>query len=452
MLVLFLIGPARQAPRDLGLDLADAVGPAAGQGAAGQHLLGRVVELAQQGGLPAVPDIGTDGANVAHRQHQQQPEPLRRLYEGGEILDGLGVHQVALEGGARHGEVMAHQPGHGLGLGGAETETRTDLQRHVGTQHRMIAAAALGDVVQQHREIERRPRQHLVHHVGRQRVVFLQLARLDARQDADGPDRVLVDGVGVIHVVLRLGDDAAEVGNEPAEHAGLIEAPERGFRVVPRRHHRHEQAIGLGIGAQPIDQADVLGDEPERRGMDVEIVLLRDVEQPQDRHRILRKGIGRRHRQPLAVELEALELARPESLPESGELRLAPVAVLQRGHENARQIAHRLGVKIVVLGEALDAAAARPVLVAQPFGDLALQVERQAIVGAGRQVVDVAAHRRQEALGALEQPRLLLGEHALGHEVAGGAHAIEILGDPEQQVEIAQAALALLDVGLDDVA
>ena len=93
-----------------------------------------------------------------------------------------------------------------------------------------------------------------------------------------------------------------------------------------------------------------------------------------------------------------------------------------------------------------------PVLVAQARGDLALQVERQAIVGAAGEIMDVAAHGGEEALGALEVARLLLGQHALVDQLAGLAHAIEILGDPEQQMQVAQPALALLDVGLDDVA
>ena len=37
-------------------------------------------------------------------------------------------------------------------------------------------------------------------------------------------------------------------------------------------------------------------------------------------------------------------------------------------------------------------------------------------------------------------------------QIVAGAHAIEILGDPEQRLEIAQAALAFLDVGLDQIA
>ncbi len=114
----------------------------------------------------------------------------------------------------------------------------------------MIAAATLGDVVQQHREIERRPREDLVHHVGRQRMVFLQHTRLDLREDADRADRVLVDRVRVIHVVLRLRDDPAEVGNEAAEHAGLVETPQRRLRIMARRQHLHEQPIGFRIVAQ----------------------------------------------------------------------------------------------------------------------------------------------------------------------------------------------------------
>ena len=95
------------------------------------------------------------------------------------------------------------------------------------------------------------------------------------------------------------------------------------------------------------------------------------------------------------------------------ELGLAPAAVLERGDEDAGEIADRLGMKVVVFHEALDAAAARPVLVAEAGGDLALQVERQAIVGAAGQVMDVAAHRAEEAVGALEVARLLLGSTPL---------------------------------------
>ncbi len=66
--------------------------------------------------------------------------------------------------------------------------------------------------------------------------------------------------------------------------------------------------------------------------------------------------------------------------------------------------------------------------------------------------MDMAAHRGEETLGALEVTRLVLGQHTLGHQFARLADAIEILGDPEEQVQVAQPALAFLDVGFDDIA
>ena len=348
--------------------------------------------------------------------------------------------------------MIAHQPGHCFGLGGAEAEAGPELHRHIGAQYGMVAATPLGDVVQQHREIEDRPRQDLVHHVGRQRMVFLERARFDLREDSDGADRVLVDRVGVIHVVLRLRDHPAEIGHEAAEHAGLVEAPQRRLRIVARRQHLHEQPVRFRVVAKPVDQPDVLGDQPQGRGMDVEVVLLCHVEEAQDRHGILGEGIGRGDGQALAVEPEAFEFARPQALPQRRELGLASAAVLEGGHEDAREVAHGLGVEIIVLGETLDAAAARPVLVSEARRDLALKIERQSIVGTACEVMDVAAHGREEALGPLEMPGLLAREDALGDQLSRFAHPIEILGDPEEQVQVAQAALALLDVGLDDVA
>ena len=89
--------------------------------------------------------------------------------------------------------------------------------------------------------------------------------------------------------------------------------------------------------------------------------------------------------------------------------------------------------------------------VAEALGDLALQVERQPLLGAAGEEVQVAAHRPEEVVALAEQPVVLGREHALADQLGLGAHAVEVFGDPEQRVEVAQAALALLDVRLDEV-
>ncbi len=66
--------------------------------------------------------------------------------------------------------------------------------------------------------------------------------------------------------------------------------------------------------------------------------------------------------------------------------------------------------------------------------------------------MDVATDRPQE-IGAAAEGAVFLGvEHAAFEQLIGLAHAIDIFRDPEQRVQVAQAALAVLDVGLDQIA
>ena len=66
--------------------------------------------------------------------------------------------------------------------------------------------------------------------------------------------------------------------------------------------------------------------------------------------------------------------------------------------------------------------------------------------------MQMAAHPPQEILAAAEQPKFLLAEQAGTDQLLGVMHAIDVFGDPEQRIKIAQPALALFDVGLDEIA
>ena len=57
---------------------------------------------------------------------------------------------------------------------------------------------------------------------------------------------------------LDLRDDAAEIGNEAAEHAGLVHRPQDRFRVTRAGQHVHEERIGALVAAHGgIDQPQV---------------------------------------------------------------------------------------------------------------------------------------------------------------------------------------------------
>ena len=93
--------------------------------------------------------------------------------------------------------------------------------------------------------------------------------------------------------------------------------------------------LASGSARSRVDQPDVLRDQPERRRMNVDAVFLSDMEQAQETHRVADEILGAVHRQPLTIDLEALELTRFEHRQQEGQLRLAPAARLERGDEDA---------------------------------------------------------------------------------------------------------------------
>ena len=122
--------------------------------AAGEHRLGLVIERAQQLRFPAVPHPGADGADVGGGEDGEKLQPLQRLHDGGEILDGLAVGKIARLRHRRHHQMNLDQPGDQFGLGGIKPEPRTQPPRDARAGQRVILDAALGDIVQEQRDAE----------------------------------------------------------------------------------------------------------------------------------------------------------------------------------------------------------------------------------------------------------------------------------------------------------
>ncbi len=88
----------------------------------------------------------------------------------------------------------------------------------------------------------------------------------------------------------------------------------------------------------------------------------------------------------------------------------------------------------------------------EPPGKLGLDVEGKPLLGAARDLMQMAAHGPEELLGIDEAAKLGAVQDAGAHEIADLLHPIEIFADPVERMEIAQAALAFLEVRLDDIA
>ncbi len=447
-----LVRPAAQRLRERLLSGRDAFPAAAGIGAR-KRRVGLVIQGAQELTLPAVPDAWPDRADVGGGHDQEQAQALGRLDHLGHVAHRLGIVGVALERGSAQQQMMAHQPRHGLHLLGAQAQTRPGPLDHARANLGMIAGAALAEVVEQHRDVQLGARENVRHQAGDEGQLVGEKAVLDLIQHADRLDRVLVHRVDVIEAVLHLGDHAAELRQEPAEHAGLVHPAQRGVRVLARGEHGHEQGVRRRVGALVrTDPPQVLGHRAQRLGVDVEVPLLRQVEQPEHRQGLALEQIGLGGRDPAALDLHAVDPPPPEAEPGKTQARPAPVLLLEGGAEDPGQRADLLGDQVVMLHEPLDAARPLVVPVTQMLGDLRLQVEGQALLGPVAQIVEVAAHRPEEppGLGELAQRQGI--QNAVLDQLRRPLDPVEEPAEPEQGLEIAQAALAFLDVGLEQVA
>ena len=151
------------------------------------------------------------------------------------------------------------------------------------------------------------------------------------------------------------------------------------------------------------------------------------------------------------LDRETLGHALQQAEPGQHEARAPAMLDFERGAEDAREVADLLHGQVVMLHEAFHAARAGVVLVAQQPAHLGLAVEGEAVVAAPRHVVKPAAHRGQEPLRLVEAGGLARAQHPVLDKIRDPALGVEVFGDPEQRVQVPQAALAVLDVGLQHV-
>ena len=293
-------------------------------------------------------------------------------------------------------------------------------------------------------------------------MVLGETAIGDPGDHAHRPEGVLVHGVGMVHVELHLGDDAAPFGQVPAKDVGLIHQGQGPLRVAAVGEDIEHDRSRCRVPAHPRpDQGEVTRGRGEGVGMQVKAFAVGVQEQAQEIGRIGLKDLGPLHMQAATLGVETwchgpparTAPARQEAR-QGCRLRLDPV-FLELGSKDPRQDPDFLGDQEVASHESLYRGGVAPVTIAHPPGDGRLQVEGQPLLRPAGREVHVAAYGPQEVDGADESGDLPAVEHVQLDDTAGPVGAgdgIQVAGDPEQGVEVAQAALALLDVGLDHVA
>ena len=141
-----------------------------------QHFLRCLEQIGQQLPFPAVPDAGSNRANIDHRQDQKLAEPFDAFHLAGKILDSFEIRQIPLESNRRHQQMVADQPCHKFGFVRLQPQSRAEFHRDFRAQYAVVAAAALGNIVQQGGDKYHSPVLQFFHRRGAVRMIGCEIS------------------------------------------------------------------------------------------------------------------------------------------------------------------------------------------------------------------------------------------------------------------------------------
>jgi hypothetical protein len=98
----------------------------------------------------------------------------------------------------------------------------------------------------------------------------------------------------MVNAEFGQGDNPAKIGDEAAEHAGLVERAERPLRRMARRQELQKELIGGRVGSEAVvDQLERGADQANGFGMQKQVSPLRFDKKPDEIERVLRERIRR---------------------------------------------------------------------------------------------------------------------------------------------------------------
>ena len=234
--------------------------------AAPQRAPHALVEVVEQRGLPRVPELRVRAADVRDREQVQVVEVRLVADRAREFLDHLGVGDVLLLRRDREDQVVAHEPGDEPRVVARQPLLEAERLGIDGAELGVVAAAALGDVVEQRREVgdlRALERRHQPRHLGQ---LVLEAGQGEAAQVAQHEQDVRVHRVGVEQVVLHAADHAAERRDVTTEHAVQVHAAQLVRDAGRRAQQLEEQPVVARVLPELlVDEPEVAAQQADRR-------------------------------------------------------------------------------------------------------------------------------------------------------------------------------------------
>ena len=334
------------------------------------------------------------------------------------------------------------------GILAADAVSATEAACLDGTEVGVVAAAALGHVVEEGGDVEDPRRVELRRQLRAEGVLVRVLGDEEAPHVAQHHQDVLVHGVDVEQVVLHAADDAAEHPEVAPQHRGLVHEPQHVGDALRLAQDLHE-ALAIGRVVPEVRAHHVAGvvqraQRACRQALDARCALV-DEEGAQDGGRVLDVELVSCHLQHAAA-VEELGVDRPHR-----RVFRAVDALLDVEHQDLVELRDRLGRPVVAVHQHLGAALGPGGAVAEALGHGRLQVEDQAVLAAAGHHVQPCPDQLERAL-VLAQLRHLEGrDQAVGRHLAPGAAEAGRARHPDDHLQVTQASRALLAVGLERV-
>ncbi|MCW0462475.1 hypothetical protein NB717_003543 [Xanthomonas sacchari] len=400
------------------------------------------VQVGQQPVLPRIPQLGAGAGDVGAGQQVQIIQALAVADQAGEAMDHLRIGDVLLLRGHRHAQMLLDQPGDQLGVGGAERVRGAERARIHRTQLRMVAAAALGDVVEQAGQQQQfRLAQPRPDFVG-DGEAFVGARVGEHRHVLQHHQRVLVDRVHVEQVELHAPGHLRERRDPLPEHAQPRHPGQRLHRA--RAAQQRQEALargraGAGVGRQMRQR---LGQRARGQRMQAADLAVRGPggEQREHLHRI---GL-----RPALVVGSQIATAQGEAAVQRLRLRFAVELFLEALQQPVAEPAHDRRAAIEALHHLFDAQALDVVGEAQALRQGLLVIEAQALFRTVGDQVQPVAQARQFAALAAQRGGLVAADMAQPDQRLQIAHAERAQRHPAQRMQVAQAAGAVLDIRL----
>ena len=366
-----------------------------------------------------------------------------------EVLHNLLVRDVAPEGGLRELEVVADQPGDKPAVILVKPVHAAEAQRLSLAEHGVMAAAPLRDVMEERSDGEEHGLlQAVVDVVEEDELLLFPVIMGEVPDVLQCHDGVLVDSVEVEHVELHLSHNLLPLLQVFGEHSVDVHLRQgKAERVRVREYFEEYPPAVLVLAEVAVDLPPRAVYRPDAAVVyPVNLRPLRDVEE----HLEHPHGPFGEDARPQDIDLASSE---DEVIVYLGNLPVGARALdplLEDFHDYAGDLvdaAHDLEEPV---HELLDGPV--PLAdVAQDFRNLLLPVKKETVVVFRNGELQREPGSEEKILAGGELAVLGRGKVALGRKIAEVRGAVKLLRDPDDGLYVAEPALVVLEIRLEEV-